>query len=372
MKTSQRTAWVLALWLGGSLALTAAQKTENVFLIMSDGLRWQEVFRGAEEALLTKSNGVRHLKETGEKFWRATSDERRAVLLPFIWEEIGRHGQLFGNQDKGSVARILNTRKFSYPGYNEAFTGYADPEVVSNDKKPNPNINVFEWLAKKSRFRDRVALFATWDVFPYIFNCERNQLPIWPPWERKFAGGKIIPPPGIANLMEDTTPLWQELIFDSYLFETALAHIPKQKPRLAFIGFGETDEWAHEDKYEYYLHAANHVDRFIGALWKITQSIPQYRGKTTFIITADHGRGTGQEWKNHGEKVAGAEGIWMAILGPDTPPLGERADIPEVTQSQTAATIAALLGEDFCAAFPRAGKPIEAALGPAALSPRHR
>jgi hypothetical protein len=31
-----------------------AHKTENVFLITIDGLRWQEVFRGAEEALMTK------------------------------------------------------------------------------------------------------------------------------------------------------------------------------------------------------------------------------------------------------------------------------------------------------------------------------
>ena len=48
----------------------------------------------------------------------------------------------------------------------------------------------------------------------------------------------------------------------------------------------------------------------------------------------------------------------MAFLGPDTPALGERAKVPDVTQSQIAATLAAFLGEDYAVAVPRAGKPI--------------
>jgi len=101
------------------------------------------------------------------------------------------------------------------------------------------------------------------------------------------------------------------------------------------------------------------VDRFIRRLWETIQTIPQYRGKTTFIITADHGRGSGpSEWKDHGEKVVGAEGDWIAVIGPDTPALGERTDMPPYTESQIAAAIAALLGEDYRAAVRNAGAPI--------------
>lgn len=39
-----------------------------------------------------------------------------------------------------------------------------------------------------------------------------------------------------------------------------------------------------------------------------------------------------------------------------------RGEAP-VTQSQVAATVAALLGEDYARAVPKAGKPIEAVLG---------
>ena len=70
------------------------------------------------------------------------------------------------------------------------------------------------------------------------------------------------------------------------------------------------------------------------------------------------GRGEGPEWKNHGEKVPDSKYIWMAFLGPDTAPLGERTHIPAVTQDQIAATLAAFLGEDYATETPRAGKPI--------------
>ncbi len=51
------------------------------------------------------------------------------------------------------------------------------------------------------------------------------------------------------------------------------------------------------------------------------------------------------------------------IPWPDVPGLGERKDVPAVTQSQIAATAAALLGEDYVAEVPKAGKPIAAVLG---------
>jgi hypothetical protein len=89
------------------------------------------------------------------------------------------------------------------------------------------------------------------------------------------------------------------------------------------------------------------------------QAMPQYRGTTTFIITADHGRGSGPaDWTSHGKDVEGAENIWIAVLGPDTRPLGERTNTGAVTQSQIAATVAALLGKDYRAAVPAAAAPI--------------
>ena len=137
----------LALVFASPIRAFAVSKTENVILITTDGLRWQEVFTGAEELLLTKENGgVKDLDGLKRDFWRTTPEERRKALMPFLWSEVASKGQLYGHQTKGSVAHITNTRRFSYPGYNEFLTGRADARIDSNNKIPNPNTNVFEWL----------------------------------------------------------------------------------------------------------------------------------------------------------------------------------------------------------------------------------
>ena len=52
---------------------------------------------------------------------------------------------------------------------------------------------------------------------------------------------------------------------DSFASQAAMAELKAKKPRLMFIGFGETDEWAHGGSYDHYLHSAQNVDRFCGA-----------------------------------------------------------------------------------------------------------
>ena len=299
-----------------------------------------------------ESGGVRNTNALRRKFWRETPEARREALLPFVWIEIARRGQIFGNQNKGSIIKMINGKNFSYPGYNEILTGAGDARIDSNDKKPNPNINVFEWLNDRRGFHNRVAVFGTWDVFPYIFNVERSHLLIWPTLKSKLSRHEIVPPKHVVELCRDTTAMWDYMIYDSFLFHAAADYLKSKQPRVLFVGFGETDEWAHAGRYDQYLDTAHRVDDFIRRLWETAQSIPQYRGKTTFIITADHGRGNGPaEWKSHGEKLAGSEYGWVAVIGPDTPPLGERTNCSALTQSQIAATIAALLGEDYRAAF---------------------
>src|SRR5215467_12796185 len=85
------------------------RKTRNVIFVMTDGLRWQEVFRGADPALMNKDNGqVGDVDQLKAEFWRATPEERRQALFPFLWTEIARSGQIFGNRDRGSDAAVTN------------------------------------------------------------------------------------------------------------------------------------------------------------------------------------------------------------------------------------------------------------------------
>jgi hypothetical protein len=112
-----------------------------------DGVRWQEVFGGAALELMTRPHGgVVDSASLAERFWRETTEARRAALLPFLWQTIAIRGQIFGDSTRGSVARVTNGLRCSYPGYNELLAGAGDPRIASNDTVPNPNVTVLEWL----------------------------------------------------------------------------------------------------------------------------------------------------------------------------------------------------------------------------------
>ena len=80
---------------------------------------------------------------------------------------------------------------------------------------------------------------------------------------------------------------------DSFLQVPLLDYVQSATPRVLFVGYGETDNWAHQGRYDLVLDSAHRFDRFVKELWDTMQAMPQYRGSTTFIITADHGRGSG-------------------------------------------------------------------------------
>ncbi len=139
--------------------------------------------------------------------------------------------------------------------------------------------------------------------------------------------------------------------YDAFMQAVVMDYVRTERPQALYIGYGETDEWAHEGRYDQYLASAHRVDGFIRDLWNTMQAMPEYAGKTTFIITTDHGRGSGlKAWRNHGTDVEGAEYIWAAVLGPETPGLGVRRSLPELTQSQIAATVGAAVGMDWAKA----------------------
>jgi hypothetical protein len=346
-----------------------AGKTQNVVLIVSDGLRWQEIFTGADASLLNDKAGGSWLAEPElrKRYWRDSADARRALLFPFLWGTVAKQGQIYGNQLKGSVARVTNGKAFSYPGYNEMSTGYPNDAIDSNEFGPNPNASVFEWLNKVGEFHGRVAIYGTWDAYLRIFNKERSGLIIQAGWRPPQTPRETPRDALLRQLYETTTQFDEEDVGNSFLQIPLLDYVKSAKPRVLFVGYGETDNWAHQGRYDLVLDSAHRMDYFVHQLWDTMQAMPQYHGTTTFIITTDHGRGGGlTEWKEHGVEERGSENIWIAVLGPDTAPLGERSHVAPVTQAQIAATVAALVGQDYHHDVPKAALPIEGVLSLAA------
>ena len=346
-----------------------AHTTQNVIVVMLDGMRWQEVFGGADPRLINK-RGPKMLGAARQRtalarelYWRDTPVERREALMPFLWSVMATQGQVFGNRKLGSHSDVKNHQKFSYPGYNETLAGFPDGRIHSNHDIPNPNVTVMEWLNRKPPFAGRVAAFGAWQVFQGIFNADRCGFVVNTGYEPL----KDVPPTPelkLLNTLKTRTPrVWQDESFDLLPFYTAMEYLKIERPRVLFIGLGETDDWAHMGSYPEYLNAANRDDAYLNELWTVVQSMPEYHGTTTLIVLPDHGRGSGPLWTVHAWAVPGSGETWMAFLGPDTPALGEREMSGPVTESQVAATLAALLGEDYDAAVPKAGSPIRDVLG---------
>src|SRR5206468_7149833 len=138
----------------------------------------QEVFGGLQSALLTKeAGGVEEPEPIERRFGGGTAEQRREKLMPFFWTIVAHNGQVFGDPSRRSLARVTNGLWFSYPGYNEMLSGAADPRIDSNDKRPNPNVTVLEWLNAQPSFAGRVAAFGSWEVLPYILNTQRSGIP---------------------------------------------------------------------------------------------------------------------------------------------------------------------------------------------------
>lgn len=352
---------VLGILVGLTAASASAQlKTENLIIVTLDGMRWQEIFNGADLALLSDKRFTKDSAAVFEKFWDKDSVIRRKKLFPFIWSTLANNGQLLGNRNLDNKVNNANPYKFSYPGYNEIFTGYPDTLVNSNNKILNKNTNVLEFIHQQPGFKNKVAAFTTWDVFPYILN--------------KWRGGIYVNSDNdtldssvtnyqLVNDFQRLSPRPIGVRPDVITYLSAKEYLKTKKTRVLYIAFDETDDFAHGGQYNQYLLSASAQDQMIADLWNWVQSEPGYKDKTTLIVTCDHGRGDiiKETWRSHGEKIPEAGEIWVAIMGPDTPPTGERKDAIQLYQKQLAATFAKILGLTFTANHPVA-EPIESVI----------
>ncbi len=61
----------------------AQKKSENIVILTMDGLRWQEVFGGADSLLVFDTAAIYSHKYAEEKYWADTEEERRKSYCLF-------------------------------------------------------------------------------------------------------------------------------------------------------------------------------------------------------------------------------------------------------------------------------------------------
>ncbi len=327
------------------------QAVENIIIITTDGYRWQEMFQGMDSALAANSKyNNENESHLFDKYWVKTPEERRRKLMPFIWTELLEKGQIYGNHQLNVKVKTANPYWFSYPGYSEIFCGYVDKKLNSNDYPDNPNTNLLEYINKQEGFKGKVAVFGAWNAFSRILNEQRSGIPV-------VCGGDscggINPDKEEKRINREkrncNNPFDSTEYPDIYTHQAAMHYFKKNKPRVLYVSYGETDEWAHSGQYATYLNTAHQVDEWIKEWWTLIQNDPKYKDKTALFITVDHGRGDKikDEWRDHNRRIKGSNEIWFVVAGPNIPAKGEINKPLKLYQEQFAQTMANMLGFTF-------------------------
>ncbi|MEQ1619409.1 MAG: hypothetical protein ABL883_13825 [Terricaulis sp.] len=297
-----------------------AELTDDRYLILVtiDGYRWEELFRGADPDLVA---------DPGYRARYVDVPDRPAALTPFL-SSFAQEGALIGNRDANSCARVSNDFWFSYPGYAEMLSGRPNPRVRYNAAIPNGDVTVLERLARRGL---SVRVFAEWETMRAILNEARSGLSIFTPPNYDAAHDPQVIPAARAALADP--------------------------PRVLWVALGDTDNRAHEGEYEAYLAAASEADAFAREIWVAYQANPRTAGRTTMIVTADHGRGRAADdrWRGHGSgrwrgivvpglRHAGSDAIFIAARGPGIGAASGYTTQNCASVSQVAATMLNALG----------------------------
>jgi hypothetical protein len=215
---------------------------------------------------------------------------------------------------------------------------------------------VLQWVAQQRHWQpSSVATFASWGVFTEIVESAAGAT---------FVNAGLRPNPAttaevkkLNTLQQEARTPWANTRHDAFTFAHALDYLKRVHPRLLYIAFDETDDWAHDGRYDRVLDAYARTDDFLKELWTWIQNDPSYRGRTHLLVTTDHGRGrTPKDWRDHGSRAPGSEGVWMAFVSPRMAQRGEWRSGAPLSTSQIAATLAAWVGIDWNADHPKAGK----------------
>ena len=212
-----------------------------------------------------------------------------------------------------------------------------------------------EFLNQQPKLKGKIAAFGAWEAFDRILNEKRSGIPVASAFDKVGGNNPTEQQKLINNMLADSYKPWHDdECFDVFTHYEAMEELKINKPKVLYVAYGETDEWAHAGQYRSYLDAAHQVDAWVKQIWDFVQNDPQYKNKTALFFTTDHGRGDKikKEWTSHGSSIQGASEIWFAAMGPGISAKGEMKMEGQLYQEQFAQTIAKLMGYTYKSKHP--------------------
>ena len=307
---------------------SSSGRLDRLVVMVIDGLRWQEVFNGPE------LDRIRSATE------RVEFDGPNGEIFPNLLRIARERGFLIGHDE--APIRISSKSTVSLPSYSELFSG-RQPSCSNNDC-PATRENTFldDWLAQKEG--GKLALISSWSVIPRIAARHVNRLFVSAGRDHNARFASWFDDQRIHRVYRlgrnaDPKPGCDDYRPDNYTAELALAVLQAETPDFLFLGLGDTDEYAHQNRYHDYLKAIRRADDTIGKIDEWLQFRESRGERTLFVVTTDHGRSL--NFVDHGGHVE-ASSIWALMAG-SVVKLRGTPSFPPKTLSDLAPTFRSLL-----------------------------
>ena len=243
-------------------------KTENVIIIVVDGVRYSET-------------------------WGDSTHQ----YIPYFSNEIADFGvvntEFYNNGATATTA-----------GFTAITTGVY--QEINNSGQESPIYpSIFQYLIKN----DSISKESAWiinskDKLAVLGNCKNKN------WEDKYLPSLDCGINGIGS--------WKR--HDTLTLSRFFNIMSEYHPKLTLLGFREPDFSAHTNSWEDYLQEIKNTDAYIYRVWNYIQNDSHYAGTTTLFITNDHGRhldGVGAGFQKHGDGCEGCRHINFFAFGPD-------------------------------------------------------
>lgn len=305
-----------------------------VVLVVLDGVRWQEVFGGADRALAT-DRGLNPLA------WASPRS-----LMPNLQRLLDTRAIALGAPGRGVAITATGPQFISMPGYLEIFSGHPAPGCDSNDcARPAGHTVVDDVL--ESSGADDVAVVSSWPSIARAASADPSRLVVSAGRKRVERRDVLRADEGTASQLDRggrAKPFPGEGDYrpDAITAPVALRVLATEHPRFLFVGLGDADEYGHRNDYHGYLEAVHASDAFLGDLFATLDQMGARGRHTTVLVTADHGRA--YDFKDHGGRYPESGRVWLVAAGGDVQGHGLVSASRRHTLSDVAPTVRALLG----------------------------
>ena len=116
-----------------------------------------------------------------------------------------------------------------------------------------------------------MAAFGSWETFRWITSHEEDAFVVNPAIRRLPVTGPIRRP---SRAQFETETPGDSARHDIYTFGPALADFETARRRALYVALAETDDWAHEERYDRVLQMLERTDAWFKELWAWPQADP--------------------------------------------------------------------------------------------------